>query len=157
MLILFAQGSAYAEVKGEGILVTNKNVTGKTWSIPGGLAIGGMTSVLVTIVLLLILCKLIDTNQMQWENIGYGILTTLLSASFLGALTSCRKIKRQRLLVSLLSGTVYFAVLMCVTALFFGGQYEAVYVTAALVFGGSGAAGLLGTGEGSRRKRRSYR
>ena len=138
-------------------MVLNKKVTGRAWSLPGGLAVGGMVSLLVTILLLILLCKLIDVNKIRWEDVGYGVLVVLLSASFLGALVSCRKIKRQYLFVSLLCGTVYFALLLCITALFFGGQYEGMTVTALLVFGGSGAAGLVCLGKGRGRRRKTYR
>ena len=43
------------------------------------------------------------------------------------------------------SGLVYFVTLLAITALFFGGQYEAVGVTGLLVFGASTAVGLLKT------------
>ena len=127
-------------------MVTNRKPTGRASSIPAGLAVGAAVNVVITCFSALALGKLVDSQKMQWENIGYGIMLLLLAASFAGACAAYAKIKRQRLMVCLLSGMVYFAILLSVTALFFGGQYEAVGVTAALVLAGSGTAGLLGLG-----------
>lgn len=128
-------------------MVVNQKVTGKSSSLPAGLAMGGITSLGITLLLAALLAKLLETETIAEENIGYGIMILLLTASALGALVSFSKVKRQRLLVCLLSGLVYLAILLSITALFFGAQYEAVGVTALLVIGGSLVAGLLGLRE----------
>lgn len=124
-------------------MITNQKPSGRAASIPAGLTMGAAISIAITLIAALILGKLVDMEKLPWENIGYGIMLLLFSASFFGAEAANAKIKRQRLLVSLLSGAIYFALLLSVTALFFGGQYEAVGVTAALILAGSGTAGLL--------------
>lgn len=121
--------------------------TGRAASLPGGLAFGAAISLSITLFAAAILAKMLDTEKLLWENIGYGIMILLLTASYAGAISAYIRIKRQRLMVCLLSGTVYFAILLSITALFFGGQYEAVGVTAALILAGSGTAGLLGIRE----------
>lgn len=136
-------------------MVVNQKVTGKSSSMPAGLAMGGLTSLVITLVLAAVIAKLVDSEALAEENIGYGTMLLLLAASSMGALVSVSKIKRQRLLVCLLSGTVYLGALLSITALFFGGQYEAVGVTALLVMGGSMVTGLLGLREkrGGKRQR----
>ncbi len=122
----------------------NRKVTGKASSIPAGLAYGTAVSILITAAGTMLIGNMIHTERLQWEQVGYGILIQILAASFLGAWTAYRKIKRQRLLVCLLMGLVYLILLLSMTALFFGGQYQAVGVAAGLILAGSGSAGLLG-------------
>lgn len=118
--------------------------TGRVMSVPGGLAVGVGISLLVTAVGAAVLAWLLDGEKLLWENVGYGIMGMLLCASFFGSLAAFRRIRRQRMLVCMLSGVAYLGVMLSMTALFFGGQYEGVGVTALLVLGGSGAAGMLG-------------
>lgn len=125
-----------------------RKMTATTASMPGGLAVGGGVSLGVTLLLSAVLAWLLHRESMAMENIGYGILAMLLLASFLGAETAFGQIRRQRLLVCGLSGLIYFALLLSITALFFGGQYSGVGVTALLILAGSGAAALLGLRQG---------
>lgn len=134
-------------------MVANQKPTGRATSMPVGLTYGEGVSLGVTLISAAILAKLVDLEKLPWENIGYGIIVLLLLASFSGAMTAYAKIKRQRILVCLISGAIYFGTLLSITALFFGGQYEAVGVTALLVLGGSAAAGLLGLRTGGSGKR----
>lgn len=138
-------------------MVINQKPTGRALSIPTGLAIGAAVSVSVTLVMAAMLAKLVDMEKLPWENIGYGIIVLLLLASFSGAMAAYAKIKRQRLLVCIMSGVVYFGILLSITALFFGGQYEAVGVTAALTLGGSAVAGLLGLRDGKKGRGKKIR
>lgn len=129
-------------------MIMNSKMTGRTMSVPAGLAFGAAVSIGLTVIAAVILAELVDTGKLLWENIGYGVMGVLLLASFTGAAASYSKIKRQRLVVCVMSGMVYFALLLSATALFFGGQYEAIGVTALLIFGGSVCAGLLGLNQG---------
>lgn len=138
-------------------MVVNQKPTGRALSMPAGLAFGGVISLGVTLITAAILAKLVDMEKLPWENIGYGITVLLLLASFSGAMAAYAKIKRQRLLVCAASGGIYFGILLSITAFFFGGQYEAVGVTAALVLSGSTAAGLLGLRDGRKGKRGKVR
>ena len=125
-------------------MVVNRKVSGKAASMPAGLALGGAVSLGLTLVLSGVLAKLVETQMLAEENIGYGVMVVLLVCSMLGAMVSSGRIKRQRLLVCALSGVVYLLILLSITALFFGGQYEAVGVTALLVLGGSMVTAFLG-------------
>ena len=128
-------------------MTLNQKLSGRTMSVPAGLGYGAIFSVLITLAGAAILAKMLDAEQLEWENVGYGIMIVLLVGSFAGAVSAYSKIKRQRLLICLMSGTVYFAILLSITALFFGGQYDAIAVTALLILGGCMAAGLLGLHE----------
>lgn len=139
----------------------NKRTTGRASSIPAGLAAGATVNIILTGILTAVLALLLDRERIPWDAVGYGILIMILLSAYLGAVTARNRIRRQRLLVCLMSGGIYFAILLSVTALFFGGQYEAVGVTALLVAGGTGCAALpaprQGRGVGNRRRRKPYR
>lgn len=127
--------------------------TGRTMSMPGGLAFGGLCSLVVTVVCAAFLAWLVSEEKVPEQGIGYGVMVLLILASFLGSMVSWSKIRRQRMVVCLLSGVVFFGMLLGITALFFGGQYSAVGVTALLVLCGNGLAVLTGLGKGSAGKR----
>lgn len=137
--------------------MTKGKATGRALSMPAGLAVGGLTSLGITLAGSGVLAWLIHRERMEMENVGYGILGMLLLASFLGAMTAWRKIRRRRMLVCAASGAVYLGLLLAIPALFFGGQYGGVWVTALLVLGGSLAAGLLGLRQGRGVARRKIR
>lgn len=120
--------------------------TGRAMSMQGGLAFGTGISVLISLVSAGVIAKLVDREIIMWEDVGYGIMITLLLASFTGALTASKRIKRLQMVVCLTAGGIYFAALLCMTALFFGGQYESVGITALLIFAGCMSAALLGMG-----------
>lgn len=124
-------------------MVRNQKPTGRAMSMPGGVLVGTAVSVILTLAAVAILAKMIDMEMMEWESVGYGIMLTLIVASSLGAVAACSKIKRQILAVSLWNGLAYLGTLLAATALFFGGQYEGIGVTALLILGSSVAAGLL--------------
>lgn len=123
-------------------------ITGRAMSMPAGLAVGGLTSLGITLAGTAGLAWLVHTERMEMESVGYGIMVLLLTASFLGAMLSYGKIKRRRMLVCASSGAVYMGILLLIPALFFGGQYGAVWATALLVMAGSVTAGLLGLRQG---------
>ena len=140
-------------------MVTSQKSTGRTMSVPAGLALGGGISLLFTVLSAMVLAWMVDKEKLAWENIGYGIMITLLLAAILGARIAYSRIKRQRLLVCGLTGVVYLGLLLSITALFFGGQYDGALVTGVLILGGSVVAGLIPSGEqrnsaGKRRKTR---
>ncbi len=121
----------------------NRKQTGRAVTMPAGLAWGSAVSVLGTVLGAMIAAKMIDTGTMEHNRIGYAVLVTLLMSAFMGATVAAKKVKRQMVMTCILSGSMYFVILLSITALFFGGQYEAVGVTALLVFGGSLLAVLL--------------
>ena len=112
-------------------------------SIPGGMAAGAGISMLLTVILSAIIAYLIGQERLKWESVGYWIMTILFLSSFAGAKTAFAAVRRQRLMISGMSGILYWAILLCITALFFGGMYDSVVETAAIIGAGSGCAALL--------------
>ena len=139
-------------------MIKNQKPTGRAMSMPGGLAVGAAVSIGVTLASCVLLTKLILSGALNMDQIGYGVMVLLLAASFLGALTAQGRVKHQRSMVCMLSGLVYYLMLLCTTALFFGGQYSGVGVTGLLVLGGAGTAALAAAGKGTpRRNQRKWK
>ena len=135
-------------------MTVNRKPTGTATSIPVGLAYGAVTATVVTLLLSAITAKLIDQELLGWEKAGYAVLLILLVASCLGAMVTAGKGKRQKLLMCLAAGGVYYGILLAATALFFGGQYSGVIETGLLVFCGSMLAAFTGnTGKKTRKPR----
>ena len=105
-------------------------------SMPMGLCIGTTASLGITALSIAMLANLLEKESVSWEAAGYGIMATLILSSFIGAKVSWLKIKHQKVIVSMMSGLLYYGILLSITALFFGGQYEAVGVTFLLVSAG---------------------
>ena len=111
-----------------------------------------LVSVITTLVCSAVLAWLISAEKMHADAIGYGTAVALLAASFVGALTAVARIKRLRMQVCLITGGVYYLVLLSVTALFFGGRYQEMGAAAIFVILGSGMTALLGIREKKSRK-----
>lgn len=112
--------------------------------MPAGFALGVSASLLITVLGAALIAKLVDRETIGEGSIGYGILIVMILASWLGSLVSYGRIKRRRAVVCLAAGGIYFLVLLSFTALFFGGEYSGVGVTALLIFCGSMLAVLPG-------------
>lgn len=138
-------------------MVRSRKVTGTAASMGAGLALGAVVSMAVTIVLSLVTAKLVDSGTLAESAIGYAAIGILLLSSILGASTAIGRIKRQRLVVCLAAGGIYYGLLLSMTALFFGGQYTGMGVTALVVAGGCGAVILAGMGQGRSRGRRKVK
>lgn len=142
-------------------MVMNKKVTGKAMSIPVGLSIGLTVSLMLTLITAAIVANLILGEKIAESAIGYAAIVILLLASGVGAWLAAMLIKRRWMVVCLGAGGIYYLTLLGITALFFGGQYQGMGVTALVVLGGCGAVGLLGlrgeSGSGKRRKKYRHR
>lgn len=137
-------------------MVTNRKISGKAATLPGGVGIGAVTALGWTLVGSAVLAKLIELEKLPETAVGYGAMVILLTASFLGAVIAYHKVKKHRAQVSLLTGAAYYLTLLAMTALFFDGQYTGMGVTALVILAGSGGAVLLGLQKGSGGSRRSY-
>ena len=127
---------------------------GNAKSVPGALATGGAVSILTTIIMSCLTAYLIHTEHIQWSNIGYWIMTILFLSSYLGAKTSYLSLKRQKMIISALSGILYWGILLCSTALLFGGNFNAIPETAAIIAAGSMCSGLMSRTIGKRNSKK---
>ena len=138
-------------------MIINRKATGRGSSMPIGVLEGGACAFAGTMLTSAVLAKLVDMEIIPQDKIGYGIMVLLLLCAFLGANEACRRVKRQYLIVSAISAGFYYSMLLSVTALFFGGQYSGMGVTAVLVLCGSLLSVFLRSGNREGRKRRKIR
>ena len=125
-------------------MVANQKVTGRSASIPWGIGIGVLVSVLLTVVGSAVVALLVSSETLPENGIGYCSIVILILSASIGSAVSYGLIKHRRLVVCMLHGLSYYLVLLGCTALFFGGQYQGMGVTALVVLAGCGTVGLLG-------------
>ncbi len=131
----------------------------KPSSVPVGLAVSLAVSLLLTILGTVLITFMIAGESMAPESVGYGSLLTLVLASIAGAVTIVKTVGQKPLVMCLASGGIYFLCLLCMTALFFGGEYQGIPATALAVFGSCTAVALLTlrTTAGPKRKHTKYK
>lgn len=140
-------------------MVVNQKVSGKAKPVAVGLSLGVLVSLILTLVGAAVTANLVLSEKIPVESVGYSATLILLLASALGAWVAAGLVRRRWMVICIGAGGTYYLSLLAITALFFGGQYQAVGVTALLVFGACGAVGFLGlTKEGGKRKKaKKYR
>lgn len=142
-------------------MVANRKVTGKAKSVPAGLALALGISMGITLFGSLIIAILLDSQTIQESGVGYGSMLLLLLSSAAGAFIAANTIKRQMLPMCMLSGLCYYATLLAITALLFGGQYQGMGVTALVVMAGCCVTALAlvkGKGTGTKvHRKQAYR
>jgi len=128
--------------------------TGRACSIQVGMAISTSISMSVTLIISAIIAGLLHTEKITWTQAGYWIMGMLFMASFLAGKIAIAAIKRQRIAVTIMAGVVYWGMLLGMTALFFGGEFGAVWETACIIGAGCGTAGLISGPERKKQRRR---
>lgn len=132
-----------------------KQVSGRAPSLWRAASTGLLLAVVWTIGCAMVLAKLLDSEIIKMESLGYGSMVTVLSGVFLGASTAGRRTGHMAALASGATGAAYYLSLLLVNALFFGGGYTGMGVTLVLVALASVAAAALGRqGRGAPRRRR---
>lgn len=137
----------------------NQKVTGRSMSMAGGVITGVLSGLLLTIIGAAITATIVHRNLAPELALGYGSMITLLMSACLGAIISWKCVRRRKLLLCGLTGGGYYAGLLAITALFFGGQYRGMGVTALLVLAGAGCPAIMSGRKrgGKMRKRLTFR
>ena len=115
-------------------------------SLPGGLAFGALISVAITLLCAALCAAMISAETLPEQSLGYASLVILFLAALGGATAGAGKAKGKRLYVCLIVAGIYMLVLFGMTALFFGGQYSGVGVTALVLLSGAIVAAMTGQG-----------
>ena len=118
-----------------------------------GLMLGLLVSILLMLAICLIATGLVAGEKLGQQQMGYGACIALLISGFAGAWTSAQIINEKRILICIISGGVYFLFLLCVTAIFFGGNFQNIWTTGLMILGTNMAAAFVGL----KRKPRSYK
>ena len=112
--------------------------------MPVGVGIGVSLGLLITLTGAVLTAWLLVSGKMSEDMIGYCAMAILFLASVFGSWVAALQVKRQRFHVCLITGVSYYLVLVSITALFFGGQYQGMGVTAILVGVGNLLTVLIG-------------
>ena len=124
---------------------------GRAMSMGAGLALGGAISMGITLLLSVLTAYLAGKGYVPVNTIGYFAMVILFLSAMAGAMTAQHKIKRLRLQVCLAAGGVYYASLILMTILLFGGNFTGMGATAAMVSCGSLISALLTNRQGRRK------
>ena len=136
-----------------------KKIKGTAMSMPAGVGIGLLISLVITVAGAAITAWLIASEKVGQGSSGYAVMLTHALGAGLGALSSVYFIKKQRLQVCMLSGACYYLSLLAMTALLFGGQYQGMGVSAIVILGMCAVIAFLPTQKGQVRgkKKKLYR
>ncbi len=128
-------------------------------SVPMGLGMSLLVSIGITLLGAVMITFMIAGESMDPGAVGYGSLLTLVLSSIGGAVTVVLTVGQKPLIMCLASGGIYLLCLLCLTALFFGGEYQGITTTALTVMGASLAVALLNlrTSSSTKRKRNKYK
>lgn len=129
------------------------NVT-KGNSIASKLALGAAVCIGVTVLCTAVGAAMISSGTIPESAMGYGALGILTLSSMAGALTGGWKVQEKRLYLCLLVAALYVALLLAMTATFFGGQYEGVGLSVIMAVLGAFGAAIVGQGRGNGRNLR---
>ena len=131
--------------------------TGK--SLPVGVLLGVGVSVLVTVVGAVFVAWLISSEKTGEGSMNFLPKIIHIVASSLGAWTAAGLVKKQRLQICLFTGLGYYASLLAMAALFFGGSFSGLGITALLIAIGTVTVALIPPKKASafKKKKHAYR
>lgn len=127
-----------------------KKQLGRAPSVGKSVAAGVAFGTVWTLVSAAVIAKLVDSEILPMENVGYGSMIAVLTAVFIGASLAGKRAGHMVIQATVCSGVAYFVCLLLVNALFFGGSYTGLGVTALLVALATGLA-VLASGKGKGR------
>lgn len=120
-----------------------KKTTGRAFSIPLGIALALLISLVLTLGGSAAAAALVSAERIGEGAIGYAAMLILAVATLVGAWVSVVFVKRLRLQVAMLFGGCYYLLLLATTALLFGGQYQGMGVTAMIILAASALVAFM--------------
>ena len=134
-----------------------KQQTGRSPSVGKAILSGTSTGAAMAFLGAAVLAKLLDSEVMKMENVGYGILMIHLLAVFLGVKTTLGRAGKQESWAAAATGASYFLLLLAVNALFFQGEFTGMGVTLLLIAAATAGAVLTEGKHSGKRGRRRYK
>ena len=107
-------------------------------TIPLGIVVGVLASIILTIVGALIVTNFVLKERIDIESVGTIVFFLLVAASALGAWLGAKLVSEKKLLASGLTGLGFFLVLLSINAVFFDGMFAGVGITALAILAGIG-------------------
>lgn len=121
-------------------------------SIPRAVALGSGLALVVSLILAALAAAAISRQWIPESGGVYAGVVILIGGACGGAWFGGRQAPSHRFSVSMGIAGGYFAGLLLLGALCFGGRFRGIPVTAALILGSAGAMALLGLRQGKGRK-----
>ena len=118
-----------------------------------GILKGTVWSLAVTAAGAAVMAALILKGVLRETAIGYTAMAVLLLASFIGSALAFRRVGKQLVFTSMLTGAGYFLCLAGLNAVMYKGGFEGVGVTALMILAGSGVTVLMNLKQGGERHR----
>lgn len=109
-------------------------------------------SLAITALMGMLTALLIQNEKIPEETMGYAVMVMLLLSSYIGSLIACKKQESKNLSTSVITGGVYWALLLIIGVLCFDGTLQAVGETILLILCGSILAAMW-TSRGNRKKK----
>ena len=132
--------------------IKNKR-SAKEMSVPGGLAIGSLSSLVVTLAGAMIIAALLNAEKIGEGSVGPLTMIVHGLSAITGAWIVMTLVNKLRLQVCILTGACYYLILLGMTALFFDGQYSGLGLTALIVLTGSALVAFLPSKKPTRRNK----
>ena len=131
--------------------------TGTAGSIVKGMTVAATISIMITIIGSIMIASCLNREKITWEEAGYWIMGMLFLAAFWGGKSAHTIIKRQRIAVSLMTSLLYWGILLCTTALFFGGNFGPLFETAGIILAGCMTSSIVMTSFSKNNRRKNNR
>ena len=125
-----------------------QNRTAARETLTGRLVMGAAVCIMMTLILTAVSAAVISAGRLPETATEYVAMIILLSGSLAGAIAGAGKKKEKRLYVCLMIAALFFAILLAMTAAFFGGQYRGIGVSVLMLLVGAFAGAMVGQGKG---------
>ena len=116
--------------------------------LAGGLALGAGVCMVMTLTLTAGGAAVISAGTLPESAMGYIAMIVLFLSSLAGTTVGAAGMNEKRLYICLSIVALYFAMLLAMTALFFGGQYDGVGASVLMLLPGAILGAMVGKGKG---------
>lgn len=115
---------------------------------------GTVIELTITIILCAITAWLISAQKIKLSTIHYAVMLSIMLSAYFGTYIAHRLSGTKKLPVALISAAVFYSIHILITALFFGGSYQALLETGLIFICGSLLYVLTGKRKNIRKNKR---
>lgn len=108
-----------------------------------GIAMGVGVSLLICVIGGLVCAWMVGAGRLEEGMVGYAAMIIWLLSAFGGSILAGTTVRDKLLVVCLLTGLVFYVVLILINFGFYGGEMEGMLPALGVILGGSGGAGLI--------------
>lgn len=120
------------------MMATKTKLRTKSCTMLSGVIIGVILSILFSVICVSGLAALALKERIAEKGIQCGVVITQVISTMLGAMLSGSLVTDKKALACMITSASYGAALLCITLLFFEGQFGSVWTgLAAVIFGGA--------------------